>query len=55
VEIASYVPEAPSGQPAIQFNDVLVDRDETIFVTDRVRGGLYILKGTMGRWHASAT
>jgi hypothetical protein len=55
VEIASYVPEAPAGQPAIQFNDVLVDRDGTVFVTDRVRGGLYILKGTMGPWHASAT
>lgn len=53
-EIASFVPEPPAGQPAIQFNDVLVDRDETIFVTDRVRGGLYILKGTMGPWHASA-
>jgi len=55
VEIACYVPEAPPGQPVIQFNDVLVDHDETIFVTDRVRGGLYILKGTIGRWHASAT
>jgi len=54
-EVASFVPEAPAGQPAIQFNDVLVDPDENIFVTDRVRGGLYILKGTMGSWHASAT
>jgi hypothetical protein len=55
VEVASYVPEAPfGGQPAIQFNDVLVDREGTVFVTDRVRGGLYILKGTMGPWHASA-
>ena len=55
VEIASYVPDAPLGQPAIQFNDVLIDSDGTVFVTDRVRGGLYILKGTMGPWHASAT
>jgi len=54
-EIAHFVPEPPAGQPAIQFNDVLVDRDENIFVTDRVRGGLYILRGTMGPWHASAT
>jgi hypothetical protein len=54
-EVASFVPKAPAGQPAIQFNDVLVDRDENIFVTDRVRGGLYILKGTMGSWHESAT
>ena len=54
-EIASFVPEAPAGQPVIQFNDVLVDREGTIFVTDRVRGGLYILKGTMGPWPASAS
>ena len=53
-EIASFVPEPPAGQAAIQFNDVLVDRDGTIFVTDRERGGLYILKGTMGPWPASA-
>ncbi len=53
-EIASFVPEAPPGQPTIQLNDVLVDREGTVFVTDRLRGGLYILKGTMGRWHASA-
>jgi len=54
-EIACYVPEAPAGQAAIQFNDVLVDAEENIFVTDRVRGGLYILRGTMGSWHGSAT
>ena len=55
VEIASYVPEAPPGQAAIQFNDVLVSEDGLIFVTDRVRGGLYVLRGTMGAWPASAT
>ncbi|HYK98144.1 MAG TPA: hypothetical protein VEU77_07095 [Candidatus Acidoferrales bacterium] len=55
VEIASYVPEAPAGQAAIQFNDVLVSDDGLIFVTDRVRGGLYVLRGTMGTWPASAT
>jgi hypothetical protein len=43
-ELASYVPEAPAGQTAIQFNDVLVGADGLIFVTDRVRGGLYILR-----------
>jgi hypothetical protein len=43
-EIASYVPEPPAGQLAIQFNDVLVGADGLIFVTDRVRGGLYILR-----------
>lgn len=48
-EVAAYVPEAPRGQPAIQFNDVLVDADENVFVTDRVRGGLYILRRGGGR------
>jgi hypothetical protein len=46
VEVAACVPEAPAGQPAIQLNDVLVDADRTIFVTDRVRGGLYVLRFT---------
>src|SRR5205823_4659823 len=54
-EIACYVPEPPPGQAAIQFNDVLVSADGLIFVTDRVRGGLYILRGTMGAWPGSAT
>lgn len=44
VEIAAYVPAPPDGQAAIQFNDVLVDADGLIFVTDRLRGGLYILR-----------
>jgi hypothetical protein len=46
VEIACYVPEPPDGEAAIQLNDVLVDEDGLIFVTDRVRGGLYILRRT---------
>lgn len=45
-EIASFVPEPPRGQEAIQLNDVLVDADRTIFVTDRHAGGLYILRHT---------
>jgi hypothetical protein len=44
VEIACYVPEPPAGQGAIQINDVLVGSDGLIFVTDRLRGGLYILR-----------
>ncbi|TMC73749.1 MAG: hypothetical protein E6J13_03305 [Chloroflexi bacterium] len=43
-EIASYVPEPPAGQRAIQLNDVLASADGLIFVTDRLRGGLYILR-----------
>lgn len=45
-EIASFVPEAPPGQPCIQLNDVLVDADRTVFVTDRHTGGLYVLRHT---------
>lgn len=44
VEIASYVPAAPPGQKAIQVNDVFVDEDLLIHITDRVTGGLYILE-----------
>ena len=43
-EIASYVPEPPAGQRTIQLNDVLASADGLIFVTDRLRGGLYILR-----------
>jgi len=45
-EVAHHVPEPPAGQRCIQFNDLLVDRDRTIFVSDRVRGGLYIYRHT---------
>lgn len=44
VEIAHWVPEAAPGQPATQINDLFVDRDGTIFVTDRVGGGLFVLR-----------
>jgi len=43
-EIGCFVPSAPPGQRAIQFNDVLVSDDGLVFVTDRVRGGLYVLR-----------
>ncbi len=43
-ESACYVPAAPDGQPAIQLNDLLVSEDRLIFVTDRLRGGLYVLR-----------
>ncbi|MDE3113469.1 MAG: hypothetical protein KGK34_11080 [Chloroflexota bacterium] len=45
-EVASFVPAAPPGQACIQLNDLLVDADRTIFVTDRHHGGLYILRHT---------
>lgn len=46
VEVARFVPAAPRGQAVAQLNDVLVDRDRAVFVTDRHRGGLYILRPT---------
>ncbi len=44
VEVASYVPRCPSGQQAIQINDVWVGDDHVIYITDRIRGGVYILE-----------
>jgi hypothetical protein len=45
-EVAYFVPEAPPGRSSIQFNDVLVGSDGLVYVTDRYRGGLYILERT---------
>lgn len=44
VEAAHWIPATPDGQPAAQINDVYVDTDHTVFVTDRVNGGVYILE-----------
>jgi len=46
VETGFFVPPAPAGQPAIQINDVFVDAEGLIYITDRVGGGLYILEYT---------
>ena len=43
-EIAHWVPETPSGQKAAQINDVFVTKDHRIFVTDRINGGVYLLR-----------
>ena len=42
-EVAFWDPEAPRGQEAPQTNDLYVDTSGLVFVTDRVRGGLYVL------------
>lgn len=39
-----YLPATPEGQPAVQINDVFVDTDHTVFITDRVNGGVYIFE-----------
>ncbi|HWO71749.1 MAG TPA: hypothetical protein VNP94_13530 [Actinomycetota bacterium] len=43
-ELAWWVPEPPPGQEAIQLNDLYVDHEGLLFVTDRVGGGLYVLE-----------
>jgi hypothetical protein len=44
VEVASWVPDAPPGQPVAQSNDLFVDDDCRIWVTDRIGGGLSVLE-----------
>jgi hypothetical protein len=43
-EVAHWVPHPAPGQPAAQSNDLLVDADGLIYVTDRVGGGLAVLE-----------
>lgn len=45
-EIAHWIPRCSPGQPACQINDVFVAEDHTVYVTDRVNGGVYILEPT---------
>jgi hypothetical protein len=42
------IPEPPPGQPSIQMNDITVDVDGTIYATDRIGGGLYVLEYDAG-------
>jgi hypothetical protein len=45
-EVGFFIPPAPKGQQAIQINDVYVDSEGLIYITDRIGGGLYILEYT---------
>lgn len=45
-EVGYFIPPPPEGQAAPMFNDLFVDSDGLIYVTDRIRGGLYILEYT---------
>ena len=40
------MPEAPPGKKSIQLNDLLVDQNGLIYVSDRFGGGLYIFELT---------
>ncbi|MGH3347314.1 MAG: LVIVD repeat-containing protein [Nocardioides sp.] len=43
-EIAHWVPSTPHGQRAVQVNDLFVAADLDIYVTDRVTGGVYVVR-----------
>jgi hypothetical protein len=43
-EVAHFVPPTPPGQDAPQCNDLWVDADGLVYVTDRISGGLYVLE-----------
>ncbi|HJR91706.1 MAG TPA: hypothetical protein VJ938_04655 [Acidimicrobiia bacterium] len=43
-EIAHWIPECPPEQAACQINDVFVAEDHTVYATDRINGGVYILE-----------
>ena len=43
-EIAHWIPACPPDQSACQINDVWVDEDLLVYVTDRVNGCVYILQ-----------
>ena len=47
IEIAYYIPETPSGQQAIQTNDVFVAENGLIYISDRVGGGVDLLEMTL--------
>jgi streptogramin lyase len=43
-EIAHWISQTPPGQAAPQSNDLFVDREGLIWVTDRMQGGLFVLE-----------
>lgn len=44
VEVGHWIPECPPNQLAAQINDVYVSDDFTVYTTDRINGGVYILE-----------
>lgn len=44
VEVAHWLPEAPRGQPSPQVNDLFVEADGRVWLTDRLAGGLYLVE-----------
>ena len=48
---AHWQPDAPAGQAAPQTNDLYVETNGRVWVTDRVGGGLDVLEPEIGRAH----
>jgi hypothetical protein len=46
-EVAYFVPPVPTGADANGINDIHVDENGILYVTDRLKGGLYILELTV--------
>lgn len=44
VEVAHWIPPVPPGQEACQINDVFVSEELDIYVTDRVNGGVFVVR-----------
>ena len=45
-EVGYFVPPTPPGEPAIQINDLFVDENKLIYMTDRRSGGVYVVEYT---------
>lgn len=46
-EVATFVPPLVEGASSVGINDVFVDENRTLYVVDRIKGGLYILDLTV--------
>lgn len=44
VDVAHWIPESPPDQSAIQINDLYVSADHTVFASDRLTGGVYVVR-----------
>jgi len=45
-EVGYFIPPTPDGQESPQINDVFVDADGLVYITDRINGGIYIVEYT---------
>lgn len=48
-EIGYFIPPTPYGQESPQTNDVFVDADGLIYISDRINGGIYVVEYTNGK------